>query len=581
MEQSNQKQSYSFTPDTGDVPYQALPYLLRDRCQIFPDREAIVFLDNDGQRSSLKYKELYDKAFFLAKGLLECGVEKGEVVAISNKNSPEWIISTLGVQMVAAVPLHFFFKRQDGTDITEILHSIPKCSTLIIDPGEKNKNINICKNFLQVFEPNGSVSSNMIEDLHQLFVMTPTENGTKCSSVYDLIGIGQQSSCKLPLVSPDDIAGIFLTSGSTGIPKAVPMTHFSLLKSTFDFAECMQLSDESRHYNDRPFSWVGGYPAVFIAKNSTVVTASNIVALKSIEEINSFTVSALETENCTSALVITPCLHDLMHGDIPQCKQWPLKVVATGGLPVESTCTKAAGIIADKVVVLYGATEIGMASALEVTASDKFEDYSIGFPVPGVELKIVDDEGNIVPRGTTGELYLRRRDRFQGYLNNKQKTKECTTSAGWYKTDDIAVMREDGNAIVTGRKSDMMILGGLLVSPIFIESIVKNHPSVVDVYIYPVHDDKSFQRAYAAVVTKSGESLSETELKNYIMEQQGLNKDSFIDKRQIPEHFLFYKELPHTHNGKLDRKATALMIKSTKNLGFRRRSSVLDLKPLY
>ena len=573
MEQDNKKQSYSFSPDNVEVPYQALPYLLRDRSKECPEREAVVFLGTDGNRTSVKYKELYDEAFYFAKGLIESGIEKNDIVAISNKNSPEWIISSLGVQMAGAVPLHFFFKKRNGSDVTETLHSIPNCSTLIIDPGEEDKNVDICKNFLHFFEPtiNGSVSSNMIEDLHQLFFMTSPQKESNCSTVYDLIEIGKLSSCKLPQVSPDDIAAIFLTSGSTGVPKAVPTTHLSLLRSMFDFAANV----ESRHYNDRPFSWAGGYPAVFMVNSSTLVTASDLMALNSIDEINNFTVKALEAENCTSALMITPCLHDMMHGKTPECKQWPLKVISTGGLPVELSCIKAAGVIADKVVVIYGATEVGFAASIEV------ENYSIGFPSSGVELKIVDDEGNIVPKGTAGELYLRCRDRFQGYINNKQKSISCSNNAGWYKTDDIGMMRENGNIVITGRKSDMMIIGGLLVSPIFIESIVKSHPNVVEAYIYPVHDEKSFQCAYAAVVVEPEGSLTETDLKNYIIDKQGINEDSYIEKRYIPEHFIFYKELPHTHNGKIDRKATALMIKSARKLGFRRRSSVRDLKPLY
>ncbi|XP_052105548.1 medium-chain fatty-acid--CoA ligase-like [Mytilus californianus] len=359
--------------------------MLRDNAKIFPDREAIVFLSTTGERTFIKYQELYDQAKFFAKGLLETGIKRNDVVAISNKNCVKWVISSLGVQM--------------------------------------------------------------------------TERG-------------RISIITLPLISPDDIAAIFLTSGSTGIPKAVPQTHLSLVRN--------------------------------------------------------------------------------------------LHVIGTGGSPVESSCTSAAGVIANKVVVMYGTTEFGLASAIQVSNPKEFEDYAIGYPTPGVELKIVDDDGNIVPKGTSGELYFRSRDRFHGYLNNKEKSALCSDKAGWYKTDDIGVMRENGIFIVKGRKSDMMIIGGLLVTHLYVENIIKKHPNVIDAYVYPVHDDKMFQRVYAAVVVQPEGALSDEAIRNYIVQQQSGNLDSFLEKLYIPEHFFFYKELPHTRNGKLDQKATALMIKSTK-----------------
>lgn len=563
-EQNNATQSYAFTPDAHEVGYQSIPDRLRDIAKQYPDREAIVFLTTTGKRNVIKYQELYDQAKCFARGLIEVGIKKNDVIGISNKNCVEWEISTLGAQMAGAIPLHFFFKRLDGSDVLETLHGIPQCTTLIIDPGNGDINIDICENLLSSFDPgvSGSVSSDTLVDMRKVLLLVPSEKkGTKCSTISDLIKLGKSSNCELPQISPDDNAAIFLTSGSTGIPKAVPQTHISLIRSGMDFGKYMDLVPGDRHYNDRPFSWLGGYPCAFLVHMTTRITASDIMALKTIDDINVFTVKSLETENCTAALIITPCLHDMLHTKIPPCKQWPLKVIATGGLPVESSCTKAAGTIAKSVVVMYGATEVGFISSISVTRPEDFEEYSVGYPAPGVELKIVDDDGNIVPKETAGEIYFRSRDRFQGYMNNKEKSAQCCDKTGWYKTDDIGIMRENGNFIVTGRKSDMMIIGGLLVSPLYVESVVKKHPEVVDAYIYPVHDDKMFQRAYAAVVLQPKSRLTEQDLKNYIL-QQLKGKDSFLETRFIPEHFIFFKDLPHTHNGKLDRKATALKIRA-------------------
>lgn len=566
----NNELSYQYTPEQDAIPYQTIPEILKITAKICPEREAVVFLSTNGSRKSLKYVELYEKATLFAKGLLEKGIVKEDVVAISNQNCPEWLVSTLGVQMAGAIPLHFFFKNKNGSDVANTLRGVPRCTAMIIDPGKKNINIDICKNFICLNKKNSSadsVSSDIIVNLRNFLLLNKPFKDAHYSSVSEIVETGQQSSKDLPFLSPDDIGVIFLTSGSTGIPKAIPVTYLTLLRYMQGHVSTMGLSPGTIHYNDRPFSWQVGYPEATIICQATLVTASDIMNLETTDDINNFMINAIEAENCVSAVMMTTCMYKLLHSEkIPPCKQWPLNVVVTGGVPVESTCAKCVGTISKKFVILYGSTEVGMMANLVVKNSENYEDYNVGYPAPGVELKIVDENGKIVPRGTVGEICSRSRDRFLGYINAKEKNAMVVDRAGWYKTDDVGIMLENGCSRVTGRKSDIMIIGEVLVSSTYLENIIKKHPNIFDAYVYPLHKDSTFHCAYAAVEAKPAGSLSEEELRSYVLDAMTVNKNSYFERLPVPEHFIFYDALPRTHNGKLDRKATAMMIQSTKGL---------------
>ncbi|CAC5390265.1 unnamed protein product [Mytilus coruscus] len=303
-----------------------------------------------------------------------------------------------------------------------------------------------------------------------------------------------------------------------------------------------------------PFSWLGSYPSVFLAMKATRVTVTDIMAMKSVTEITDFTVRVLKEEICTSAFFISPVISELIKRETQNLDIFPLRVVNTAGLPVDAQCANVIGKVSNKFGVGYGCTEIGFISMLLVDKTEDYDHYACGYPVSGTEIKAVNDDGGIVPIGITGEIYVRQRDRFLGYLNAREKNDFCYSQTGWYKSDDIGFIKQDRSLVVNGRKSDIMILGGVLVSPSYLEGILKKHFCVANAYIYPVRDTQMFQQACTAILVRKGKTVREDELQDFLVKQQGTYSDSFLANRFIPEIFMFFDTFPSTHSGKLDKK---------------------------
>ena len=231
-----------------------------------------------------------------------------------------------------------------------------------------------------------------------------------------------------------------------------------------------------------------------------------------------------------------------------------MRVISTAGLPVDAQCANVIGKFANKFGVVYGCTEIGMISQLLVRKTEHYDNYSCGYPANGTEIKVVKENGSLIPLGHTGEIYIRQRHRVLGYLNAMEKNYLCCEQSGWYKADDVGFIKQDGSLTVSGRKSDIMILEGELVSPSYLEGLLKKHICVGDAYIYPIRQAQPFQQACAAIVVRKDKTVREDELKDFLIKQKETYGNSFLANRFIPKIFMFFESFPRTHSRKLDRK---------------------------
>ena len=531
--------SYIYIPETVDILYTSIPDKLKELAEECPDREAVIFCSPDGGRCSITYFQLYTNAELFAKRILTYGFERGSIIAVANINTPEWLICTFGLQMAGLVPLHFAFARESPNSVVNLLNGVGNCVAIILDSSD----IGVFKQFIETMDTNGKAISTKIPSLQNVFPMNAFND--------EQIPSGQ---CNLPYITADDICGIFLTSGSSGLAKAVPMTHMRMIEMGVHWGKLLDVQPGEKFFNDKPFSWQGSYPSIWLATKGSRVTVTDIFAMKSVEEINDFTLRVLESESCVSAFLLTPCISDLLSRKELSVRVFPLRVICTAGLPVDSFCANVIGRTATKFAVAYGCTEIGFMCSTVVN-SNEYENYEVGQPLPGTEIKIVDENEHIVQKGTTGEIYVRLRYRFLGYLNAKQKAEQCCDKTGWYKTDDVGYVKPDNSVVVTGRKSDMMVIGGALVSPSYIEGVLKTHPSVANVYIGPVHDKQTFQHGCAAIILKKDKTVTVEELVNFLTKEKGKYAESFLGNLHVPKTFLFFESFPKTHSGKLDRKA--------------------------
>lgn len=549
-------QSYAYTAESGIIPYTTVTNLLKEAAIECPDRNAFIFWTLSGERSSITYSELYTKSEQFAKGLSTLGYERDSIIAIETKNTSDWLICTFGSQMAGFVPLHFAFSKPTGEDIVRILNNVDKCVALIAD----SSSIEICKQLVDSLEGSKTIESSQIPTLKNIIFMNLED--TRFQGHNDIVQIGQSSKATLPIISADDICAIFLTSGSTGLAKAIPYTHRKILHMGFTWTKIMELESGDRFFSYFPFGWQASYPVTVLTSKVTQVTLTDLRALTSIDEINKLTLISLENDKCVSAALLAPAICNLIKNENTRCKAFPLKVICTAGLPIDSTCSTIIGPKANKFAVAYGCSEMGFISSISVDSALDYTSYAVGNPVEGIEVKIVDENGFIVPIGTSGEIYTRMRDRFLGYINAKEKTELCCDKTGWYKSDDVGFMKSNGCIVVTGRKSDMMIIANDLVSPSYLEDILKKHDCISNAYIYPLHDKQTFQQACAAILLRKNKVTTPEELDQFIRKQRGNYSDSFLATRHVPKTYLFFDSFPLTHSGKLDKKALMETIKS-------------------
>lgn len=542
--------SYRHKPFGTQYPYTTVDSQLRRFASETPDKEAFIILSETEPRQSLTCKEVYETSVLFARGLMELGVKQGDIVGVSYPNSKEWFIGTFGAILSGAIVVHFEFKRFDGEDVVESLKDLGNVVALVFNTGVDNVKFEICKKLFEMTEESKVVKSKYIPSVKRIICggIIPTESATL--GFHEIIDIGRRNGLKLPTLSPDDPCLIMFTSGSSGVPKAIYRTHLSLLSEGYKLCASLDMNGDDIYLHDRVLRWTVAFPNVYLFANITMVVFD-----KMFDHPNDgmrFAVTAIENEKCTAVLLFPQCLQEYVKGGIPGCSQFPLKLVITTGLPVAGLCSHILGKMATSFVPGYGNTEIGAASCVIITDAKDYQPFCAGRNLPGIEMKVVDENGAIVPPNVTGEIYVRSEFRFLGYVNNPEKTKESYHQNGWFKMDDIGYMNENGLFFVTGRKSDVMNIGGKKVSPSTTESAIMRHPDVEEVCVVPVDDDLNFQEQCACIVRRSGSDLcSETVIQ--FLSNEGLQDEGMVNI-SIPKFVVFLDKLPRTLQGKINRK---------------------------
>ena len=227
-------------------------------------------------------------------------------------------------------------------------------------------------------------------------------------------------------------------------------------------------------------------------------------------------------------------------------------MILTGSQPITKSLTTCIGKVCKKLFVVYGGTEFLAITRMNVDSAESFVDYSSGLPEHGIELKIVDKTGNTLPVGERGEIYVRNEWLFQEYLNDAEKTAAAKTIDGWYKTEDYGRMNADGFLFVEGRISDIILCGGMNVTPAILEAVLKTYPGVESAIVVPVPHKELYQVVCACVTLKMGHTdVTETQLREFMQQKHNDEKKLFA---VLPEYYLFLDKLPEETTGKTSRK---------------------------
>jgi long-chain acyl-CoA synthetase len=342
--------------------------------------------------------------------------------------------------------------------------------------------------------------------------------------------------------APDDTAVVLYTSGTTGTPKGAELTHGSLGRNCEIGQNLFSLNEEDVVFGGLPLFHAFGQTCAL----NTVVRAGACLTLlprfdaaKALELIERDGVSVFEG---------VPTMYTaLLHQPSDKVAATRLRICVSGGaaLPVE-VLRGFEERFNCKLLEGYGLSETSPVASFNHPDRER-KPGSIGTPVEGVEMKIVDDNGNDVPQGEVGEIVIRGHNIMKGYWNRPEATAEAMDADGWFHTGDVGKVDEDGYFFIVDRKKDLIIRGGYNVYPREIEEVLYEHPAVREAAVIGIPHDKLGEEVAAAVALKEGEDLSAEDLQAYVKAQVAAYK--------YPRSIWFVDELPKTATGKILKRA--------------------------
>ena len=552
------KLSYLHRPATYHLDFRTIPEKLRHQAEVHGDKEVYVFHEPNRARTSATAGELHEKSKQLAHAFVQLGIEKGDIVALCLQNDYHGLLCLLSVIYAGGIVLNVFSAKEDGSDMKAVLKKAG-AKAFIIYPGESNSVLKACMNVIDEVDEKGHVKCIDVPTL-KYFITSKNINGDGTLTLQDLLD--QDVDAELPRLDPDDISHMFTTSGSTGEPKFAPMSHLKTTHIGYQLHDSMKYQPDDVIYTERRFAWIGGFPFMLLHDGVKVVTKTRPIS--STEEHCRFTLDVITSEKCNVACLFPATivgLTDLISGrDGPPL----LKSIHTGALPVASVTYNGIGKIAGRITNCYGSSEAGAIASFHVTELGGNLDYNTGSPSPGVEVKVVDSDGYVVARYDRGAIYVRSPTLLNEYYGDKAKTSEVMTLSRWFNTDDTGYVDADGNLIVEGRQSDIILQGGKVEIATQIEKFIKTHPDVADAVVVPVPDKVYFQLACACIIAKPGTNLLEHDVRDFYKTKYSISTTEGFGTLG-PRMVLFMQEYPRLYTGKPDKKqliAHAISMKS-------------------
>ncbi len=514
-----------------------------------PDDEALVYADRNLRYTYAEFKEVVENC---ARSLMDLGLRKGDHVAVWGQNVPEWVTLQFATGKIGAV-LVTINPAYKSHELKYILEQ-SDAAALFLTEGVGDAD------FLQILQDavpelvgadDGDLSIEELPFLKNVVLMgEESPDGLPVMDFGEFLERGEETSSeelreRQASLDAGEVINMQYTSGTTGFPKGVQLTHTNIVKNAFYIGECMRLGPEDRVCIPVPFFHCFG---CVLGTLNTVTHEGTMVPVESFdaEEV----LQAVDREQCTALLgVPTMFIAELDHPDFEQYDTTSLRTGIMAGSPCPMEVMK-------KVVDVMGAKEItiayGQTESSPVITQTRTDDplelrvSSVGRKLPDVEVRLVSVEtGEDCEPEEQGELWTRGYHVMRGYYDMEEKTSEVMDEEGWLHTGDLAVMDEDGYVRITGRAKDMIIRGGENVYPREIEEFLYTHPEVSDVQVYGVPDEKYGEKVAVAVQLRQDSDLTAEDIKEYCREN--------IAYYKVPEYVDFVDDYPMTASGKIQK----------------------------
>lgn len=512
----------------------------------FPDKEAIKYTDRPYRRTWREFNEECDR---VAKGFLAHGVKKGDKIAIWATNIPQWLLTLFAACKIGAVlvtvntaykvfELEYLLKQSDtkilvmmdeykGTSYVDIVRQL--CRGL----GKKWEHLNPMLPFLDeiVYAGAGDCPDGM----------TPWDQLEKDGQAIPdeaLREIGEALDCH-------DVINMQYTSGTTGFPKGVMLSHYNILNNGKGIGDCMKFTENDKLCVVVPFFHCFG---LVLATMASLTHATSMVPVDLYSPVK--VMDAITRERCTAFHgVPTMYIAMLEHPDFEKYDFSSLRtgIMAGSPCPVKVMEAVVERMNMREITITYGQTEASPATTM-TTTDDSLElrVATVGRSMPHVETKIVDPEtGRTLGPGEVGEFCSRGYNTMKGYYKMEEATRQVIDKDGWLHSGDLATVDENGYYKITGRIKDMIIRGGENIYPKEIEEFLYTIPDIQDVQVIGVPSQKYGEEVMACIVRKEGSGITEEEVKELVR--------SHMARHKAPKYVAFLDAFPMTASGKIQK----------------------------
>jgi fatty-acyl-CoA synthase len=496
------------------------------------------------------YRALKERVDAFAAGLVALGLRPGERIGIWSPNNAEWVVAQFATAKAGLILVNI----NPAYRLAELEYALNKAGCAALITAARFKASDYLSMLTELAPELATASAGELREARlpdlRLVIVIGSEKvpGTlHFDAVYGLAGAAERDRL-LTLAGQlqfDDPINIQFTSGTTGFPKGATLTHHNILNNGFFIAEAMKLRERDRVCIPVPlyhcFGMVIGNLGCLTHGSTMVFPSEGFDPLATLETI--------AAERCTAVYgVPTMFIAEMDH---PEFAKFDLSSLRTGMMagspcPIEVMKRACALMHLSEIVIGYGMTETSPASFASAT-DDPIERRvsTVGRILPHAEVKIVDAEGRVVPRGTAGELLTRGYLVMLGYWGDEERTREAIDPAGWMHTGDLATLDDEGYCNIVGRIKDMVIRGGENVYPREIEEFLYRHPKIQDVQVIGVPDPRYGEELCAWICLRDGETASAEEVRAFCQGQ--------IAHYKIPRYVKFVGGFPTTVTGKIQK----------------------------
>ena len=478
------------------------------------------------------------------------GLQRGDRIGIWSPNNAEWIVAQFGTAKAGLILVNI----NPAYRTTEVEYALRAsgCRALILARRFKSAD------YLGMIR---SIPAESLPELRTLIVIGEREDGTLAFD--DVVLAGRNGEAVADEIQFDDPVNIQFTSGTTGAPKGATLTHHNIVNNGLFVALGMNLQPGDRLCIPVPMYHCFGTVMSSIA----CVTRGAAMVLPSESFNPGAALEAVHEEQCTHIHGV-PTMFVAELG-CPEFSRFDLRslrggIMAGAPCPIELMRRVIADMHLREMTICYGMTETSPVS-FQSSVSDPLERRvsTVGRVHPHVEVKIVDQMGRIVPRGTPGELLTRGYSVMRGYWGAPDHTAAAIDEAGWMHTGDLATLDDEGFCNIVGRLKDMVIRGGENIYPREVEEFLYTHPKIETVQVFGLPDEKYGEEVCAWIRLRSGETMDEAEVRAYCKGR--------VAHYKTPRYVRFVDEFPMTVTGKIQK--FAMRDEMTRQLGLRKQQT--------